>query len=247
MRQERPHVTLKGLSKIYNLKHGKSTLVESILKRKKSEKYKALDNINLTIKKGERVGVIGVNGSGKTTLLKILAGITKPSHGSVGIGGKIVSLIDLSAGFHPDLTGEENILLNGLLVGMEKEEICRLKSAIIEYADIGGFIDSPLFTYSEGMKLRLGFSIAVHANPDILLMDEGVAVGDKNFHVKCKIKLLEYAKKKKTVIMTSHWIPFLEEYCDRVIWLEKGKVKMDGKSGEVISKYMSYHETEKNG
>lgn len=238
MKKETNHVILKGVSKVYTLKCRKRTMMESILKRKRKERYTALNNISLTIKKGERVGVIGANGSGKTTLLKILAGVTKPTSGNVMIKGKMVSLIDLSAGFHPDLTGEENILLNGLLVGMEKKEIDSIKNKIIDYADIGGFINEPLYTYSDGMKLRLGFSIAVNSNPDILLMDECMAVGDKDFKVKNRIMFEEYTRDKKTFVIISHWIPFLQEYCDRIIWMDKGKIKMDGKCDEVIAIYL---------
>src|SRR3989304_6408892 len=165
-------VKLTAVSKKYIVHHEKPTLVENILSRGKNEEFWALKDINLTIQKGEKVGIIGPNGSGKTTLLEIIAGITSSTKGKVATYGKLVSLIELEAGFHPELTGEENIFLNGLLVGMPKEEVRTKFKDIVSFADIGRFIDAPFYTYSEGMKLRLGFSILAHTSPDIVLLDE---------------------------------------------------------------------------
>ena len=187
-------IQIKNVSKTYQLRHEKPTLIESILYRSINDIHVALDNISFSLKKGERLGVIGSNGSGKTTLLKLLAGITKQQKGKLSISGKVVSLIDLEAGFHPDLTGEENIFLNGLIIGMSRKEIKEKKDLIVSFADIGKFIDAPLYTYSSGMKLRLGFSIAVHSNPDILLLDEGFAVGDEGFRQKVNKKILDFKK-----------------------------------------------------
>jgi teichoic acid transport system ATP-binding protein len=164
----------------------------------------------------------------------------------VEVNGKVVSLIDLGAGFHPELSGRENILLNGLLVGMDYEEICGKMDKIISFADIGSYINEPLFSYSDGMKLRLGFAIAINACPEILLLDEGISVGDAGFQIKCREKVWEFLGQGKTIIIVTHWLPILEEYCERIIWIEKGKVIMDGKRDEVLKKYTSYHET-KNG
>jgi ABC-type polysaccharide/polyol phosphate transport system ATPase subunit len=211
-------IKLTNISKQYTIHHEKPTLVEKFYKGKE-EKFWALKNINLTIRKGERIGIFGPNGSGKTTLLKIIAGITSPTSGKVVTNGKIVSLIDLEAGFHPDLSGYRNIFLNGMLLGMKMAEIEKAVVHIIKFADIKQFIDAPLFTYSQGMKLRLGFSIAIHSKPDILILDEGLAVGDAEFSRKSKNKLLNMFKENKTILVVSHWMEFLKQRCNRIIEL----------------------------
>lgn len=230
-------IKLNGVSKKYVFHHEKPTLVENIFSRKKREEFWALKDINLTIEKGERIGIIGANGSGKTTLLEIIAGITTPTKGDVHTRGKIVGLIELEAGFHPDLTGEENIYLNGLLVGMFKEEVRKKLKIISSFADLGSFIDVPFYTYSEGMKLRLGFSIIAHMNPDVILLDENMAVGDQRFREKSYKKIREFFEKGKTIILVSQWMDLIEEHCDRVFWLDKGEIKMEGKTKKVIRSY----------
>jgi ABC-type polysaccharide/polyol phosphate transport system ATPase subunit len=228
-------VKLQGVSKIYTMHHEKPTLVEKFINHRE-EKFTALNDINLEVKKGEKVGIIGPNGSGKTTLLKIIAGITSPTKGEVKTWGKIISIIDLEAGFHPDLTGEQNIYLNGMILGMRRESIKRRIKKIISFADIGSFIDTPLFTYSEGMKLRLGFSIAVHASPDILILDESMWAGDLEFQNKSTARLKDFFKMKKTILVVSHWLPYIEKNCKRVLLLEKGQIVRDG-SIKVINEY----------
>jgi len=193
--------------------------------RSRREQFTALDNVSLTIKKGEKVGIIGPNGAGKTTLLKIIAGITTPDSGQVITNGKVVLLIDLSAGFHPDLTGEENIFLNGMVIGMSRHEINAKFKQIVEFADIGGFIDAPMFTYSEGMKLRLGFSVAVHAEPDILLLDEGMAVGDEEFRRKSMMTTNLLFQKNKTIVISSHWLEYLYKQTKKIIELDNHQIK----------------------
>jgi ABC-type polysaccharide/polyol phosphate transport system ATPase subunit len=178
----------------------------------------------LEIKKGERVGIIGPNGSGKTTLLKIIAGITTPTSGTIKTNGKIVSLIDIEAGFHPDLTGYQNIYLNGMLLGMTKRDITKKLHAIIQFADIKQFIDAPMFTYSNGMILRLGFSVAAYSNPDILIMDENFAVGDESFRKKTIAKIIDFRQHHKTILIASHWIDFIKHNTDRYISLRKGSI-----------------------
>lgn len=220
-------ITLSHVTKLYILHHEKPTLVEKFV-HNKTEKFLALDNINLTIKKGERIGITGPNGSGKTTLLKIIAGITSPTSGSVDVEGKIVSLIDLEAGFHPDLTGEQNIFLQGAILGMSKDEIKHKERQIIRFADIGRFIDAPLFTYSEGMKLRLGFSVAAYLDPDILILDEGLSTGDIAFQKKSEDKIREFFRLGKTVIVASHWLDFLRTTCQRILILKRGTIVSDG-------------------
>lgn len=232
------HITIKlsSVSKKYILHHEKPTLAESLFKHK--EEFWALRNISLKIKKGERLGIIGPNGAGKSTLLKIITGITVPTLGKVETKGKVASLIDLTAGFHPDLTGEENIFINGLLLGMTKTEIKKNFKAIVNFSGIKKFIDSPLRTYSSGMLLRLGFSIAVHSNPDILIIDEVITAGDEEFRKKSYTKMQEFFKQKKTIIFVSHNLGVLEKLCPKTLWLDKGKIKALGPSKKVISQYL---------
>lgn len=220
-------IRLTGVSKKYTIHHEKPTLVEKLV-RGRDEEFWALNDINLTIRKGERVGIIGPNGSGKTTLLKIIAGITTPTAGTIETHGKIVSLIDLEAGFHPDLTGIQNIYLNGMLLGMKREEIDRKLKKIIAFADIGQFIDAPLFTYSSGMKLRLGFAVAVHADPDILILDEGLSVGDADFQKKSQYAIKKFFKKGKTILVATHIIEFIKRNCHRVLDVQRGAVVKNG-------------------
>lgn len=229
-------IKLVGVTKVYKLHHEKPTFVENIFRRNKSENFVALDDINLEIKRGEKVGVIGSNGSGKTTLLKIISGIATANFGLTRTWGRLISLIDLSAGFHPELTGTENVFQNAMLLGMSKSETKLKLPEIIEFADIGSFIDSPMFTYSEGMKLRLGFSVAMAAEPDILILDEGISVGDENFQKKSLNKINEIVKNGKTILVASHWMEYLNQNCDRILWIDKGKIKQDG-GVEVLQNY----------
>jgi ABC-type polysaccharide/polyol phosphate transport system ATPase subunit len=233
-------IKLVEVTKTYHLYHEKPTFVEKIFNRNAVENFIALNNINLEIKIGERVGIIGSNGSGKTTLLKVISGITTPNKGLVKISGKLVSLIDLSAGFHPELTGIENVFQNAMLLGMSRQETKKKMDQIIDLAGIDGFIDSPLYTYSEGMKLRLGFSVAVFTNPDILILDECVAAGDKDFNVKIWKKLDDMFYEGRTVILVAHWLEYLRKHCNRILWMEAANIKMDG-GLEVVSKYEKYH------
>jgi len=228
-------IRLTNVSKKYTIHHEKPTLVERIA-RGRDEEFWALKDVNLTIRKGERVGIIGPNGSGKTTLLKIIAGITTPTSGTVETRGKVVSLIDLEAGFHPDLTGEQNIYLNGMLLGMKKEEIDGKLKKIIAFADIDTFIDAPLFTYSSGMKLRLGFTVAIHADPDILVLDEGISVGDKSFQEKSTFTIHRLIKKGITLLMVSHQIETIEQVCRRYIIFDKNRIVADG-SQKVLNQF----------
>ena len=232
-------IQLSNVSKKYILHHEKPTLIENLIGGVKKEKFWALKDIHLKIEKGERIGIIGPNGSGKTTLLEIIAGITWPTKGRVVIKGKLVSLIELEAGFHPELTGEENVFLNGLLVGMSKEEIKSRLKKIISFADIGQFIDAPFYTYSEGMKLRLGFSIVAHTDPDIVLLDENMAVGDKDFKEKSYKKIKEFFRRGKTIVLVSHNMELIKKVCSRVIWLNKGKIKLQGRPKQVVLSYDS--------
>ena len=231
-------IKLTSVTKKYIVRHEKPTLMESILNGK-SEQFYALKNINLTINKGERIGIIGANGSGKTTLLKLITGIATPTKGKVETNGKIVSLIDLEAGFHPNLTGIQNIYLNGTILGMSKKQLDGKIDEIIKFADIGKFIDAQLFTYSEGMKLRLGFAVAVNANPEILILDENMSVGDQEFRMRSYEKIRDMFKDRKTIVTASHELAFIKVNCNRVIWLERGKIKIDRKPEKALPQYLN--------
>lgn len=228
-------IDIKNVSKEYILHHEKPTLIESVLSNR-SEKFRALKNINLKIHRGDIIGIVGPNGSGKTTLLKIIAGITSPSKGSIKTNGKIISLIDLEAGFHPDLTGEENIYINAMLLGMNKKEISSKMNDIKEFADIGDFIDSQLYTYSQGMKLRLGFSIVAQSNPDVLLLDESFNVGDVNFQRKAINKIKEFNDHGAAIVIVSHWIDFIKKNCKKIIIIDKGKITFSGRPEKLPKK-----------
>jgi len=199
-------------------------LVEKLLNGE-VEEFWALKNINLVINRGERVGIVGLNGCGKTTLLKIISGITSPTKGHVQIYGNVVSLIDLEAGFHTDLSGYANVFINGMLLGMSKSEINQKINSIIEYSGIGKFIDVPLFTYSAGMKLRLGFSVAIFSNPEIIVIDEGLSVGDMEFQKLIRKKFFELNSNGCTFIYVSHSMESIKMYCKRFVWLEQGEIK----------------------
>jgi ABC-type polysaccharide/polyol phosphate transport system ATPase subunit len=237
--KELPAISIQDATKYYILHHSKPTLIERFFDKSETEKFHALKDVNITVHKGEKVAIIGKNGSGKTTLLKMICGITRQNSGKVKIRGRVVSLIDLEAGFHPEMNGYENIMLNALVIGMARDEIHKNMQDIVDFAGIGSFIDAPLYTYSEGMKLRLGFSVAVHANPDILVLDEMIATGDAGFQKKCVAKINQFFKEGKTIITVSHNILFLEENYDRFIWLDNGQVREDG-GLEVMESYKRY-------
>ena len=230
-------IELKDITKIYSPRGNKFLFIDSFLQQKKSQK-KALNKISLKINKGEKVGIIGENGSGKTTLLKLINGIILANSGEVKINGRSVPLIDLKAGFEPDLNGTENIYINGMIIGMRKKEIDKQLGNIIKFAELGKYIREPLYTYSQGMMLRLGFSIAIHANPDILLLDEVVGVGDEYFQKKTSSKINDFFKQKKTIIIVSHSYDFLKENCNRIIWIHNGKIIADG-GKEILDKYLA--------
>ena len=217
-----------------------STLKEHMLfwKRNKSEEFVALKDINVKIKKGETVGLIGVNGSGRSTLLKLMTKIIYPTTGKVITHGKLTSLLELGAGFHQDFTGRENIYFNAAIFGLTKEEIDKRLEDIIEFSELGEFIDNPVRTYSSGMYMRLAFSIAINVDAEILLIDEILAVGDQHFQEKCFKKLEELKNSDKTIVIVSHSLDQIEKLCNRAIWIYDGKVEMDATPKEVIPKYL---------
>ena len=209
------------------------------IKEMRRSRFTALKNISFEVSSGETVGIIGKNGAGKSTILGLLAGVLKPTSGQVTVAGRIAPLLELGAGFHPELSGRENILLNGILLGMLKREVEEKRDAIIEFSELEEFIDQPIRTYSSGMLARLGFSVAVHCEPDILLLDEVLSVGDQDFQKKCIEKMLGFKRSGKTIIFVSHSAQQIEEICDRVIWIEKGKVELSGNVEEVLPNYLN--------
>jgi len=235
-------IDLENIGKKYRLLSHKSTLMTNIFeKNNQKEEFWALKNINLSIKRGDRIGIFGPNGSGKTTLLKIISGITKPTTGIVKKYGKITSLIDLEAGFHPDLSGYENILLQGLLIGMSKAEIQEKFNIIIEYSGIGDFINEPFYTYSSGMKFRLASAVAIASDADILIFDEIFIIGDLLFQNKILDNLKSLQKKRNlTTIIASHNPVALVSFADKYLFLENGKL-YDIKRSEIIKLSLKTH------
>jgi lipopolysaccharide transport system ATP-binding protein len=203
-----------------------------------SNEFWALQDVSFEIPRGEVVGIIGNNGAGKSTLLKIFARITEPTHGYGEVYGRLGSLLEVGTGFHQELTGRENIFLNGAILGMKRLEINVRFNEIVEFAEIGRFLDTAVKYYSSGMYLRLAFAVAAHLDPDILLVDEVLAVGDAAFQRKCLGKMDTVAKSGRTVLFVSHNLPAVEAMCHRVIWLHEGRIMEDGESGRVISKYL---------
>jgi ABC-type polysaccharide/polyol phosphate transport system ATPase subunit len=206
--------------------------------------FEAVSGISLEIRKGEIVGLIGRNGSGKSTLLKMMAGVYRPTSGTVVVNGTLAPLIELGAGMHPELTGRENIILNGLLMGYSKETMRERQQKIIEFADIGDFIDSPVKQYSSGMYMRLAFSVATEVDPDILVVDEILAVGDFTFQEKCFDRLRSFKALGKTIVLVTHSMSQIEEQCDRAILLEKGRLALDGTPEEAIKAYLGVNAME---
>lgn len=202
------------------------------------EKVLALDDVSFKVEKGTTFGVIGENGSGKSTLLKVVAGIAKPTSGDIKVRGNVAALIELGAGFHPEISGSENIYINGIMLGLSKKAIHERFEDIVRFAELEEFIDAPVKTYSSGMYMRLGFSIAINVNPDILLVDEVLAVGDASFVPKCLDRIDDFRRRKKTILFVSHDLNTVEKICDRVAWLKKGKVQTIGEPRRVIDAYL---------
>ncbi len=218
------------------------TLKERILhaERNRYEEREVLKGISFQVKKGEAVGLIGQNGCGKSTTLKLLTRIIYPDSGTIALKGRVSSLLELGAGFHPDMSGRENVYINASIFGLKKKEIDRRLNEIIEFSELGDYIDNPIRTYSSGMYMRLAFSVAINVNADILLIDEILAVGDVNFQSKCFQKLMEIKKKGTTIVLVSHSMDQVERICERSIWLQEGLIQMDGTPQEVHSQYLAF-------
>ncbi len=233
-------IEVKNLCKNYRVYDSKSSRIRNIINpfaKKEVKEFKALTDVSFHVNKGEIVGIIGNNGAGKSTLLKILTGVSFPSSGEVNVNGRVSSLLELGTGFNPELTGEENIYFNGSLMGLTQDEIDKVKDNIIEFADIGEFINQPVKSYSSGMYARLAFAVAININPDILIVDEILSVGDVGFQKKCMDKFNEFKEAGKTVLYVSHGLETVQTFCERAIWLEKGRVVDIGPSFDIVEKY----------
>ncbi len=242
MKSEKNSIVVTDVYKTFNVYLDKSNTIKesllSFLKRNRKEKRVVLNGINLKIKKGEAVALIGTNGSGKSTLLKLMTKIIFPNKGRIETHGKLTSLLELGAGFHPDFSGRENIYFNASIFGLTKKEIDKRIDAIIEFSELGSYIDNPVRTYSSGMYMRLAFSVAINVNAEILLVDEILSVGDQHFQEKCLNKMKELRNEGKTMVFVTHSMGQVKELCDRAIWLREGKIEMDGLPEEVITKYL---------
>ncbi len=250
-------IRMKNVTLDYRLYHDRAvTLRDTMLnffnRKTRVEHFRALDDVSIDIRPGESVAIIGSNGAGKSTTLKILADIYVPTSGSSESAGRIASLLDLGVGFHPDLTGEENLMLNGAMLGLGRGEMKKLIPQISEFAQLSRFMDTPVKYYSNGMFMRLGFSLATAVDPDILLVDEVLAVGDIGFQERCYQRIRDFRDKGRTIIFVSHDLEAVSKLCSRAIWLDDGRVLMDGPAEEVLSAYLqrasahsgTVHETE---
>jgi ABC-type polysaccharide/polyol phosphate transport system ATPase subunit len=233
-----PLVEVDNVTKAYRVRRGAGTLLASALCRRPKEEIVALSGVSFTVERGESLGIIGANGSGKSTLLRILAGVTVPTSGRALVRGRIASLLELGAGFHPMLTGRENIYLNARILGMRKEQVSEVFDQIAAFADIGDFLDKPLFTYSSGMHVRIGFAVAVHANPDVFIVDEVLSVGDEEFQRKCRTRIGQLKEQSKTIVFVSHDLAVVNALCDRVILLSRGRMVTRQTPRETIDFYL---------
>lgn len=234
-------IIVSHVDKTFNIYLDKAnSLKEKMLfwNRNKKEKREVLKDINLTIKNGEAVALIGVNGSGKSTLLKLMTKIIYPNKGKIITNGKLTSLLELGAGFHPDFSGRENIYFNASIFGLTRKEIDERLEQIIEFSELGDYIDNPVRTYSSGMYMRLAFAVAINVDAEILLVDEILAVGDQHFQEKCIAKMKELKEQGKTMVFVTHSMETVKEFCSRAVWLSNGVIKMDGKPDEVIEEYI---------
>jgi len=235
-------IIFNNVNKYFFLQHQKTLkeLVQAIFKKQKTlERVHALKNLNFFIKKGEVVGIVGKNGAGKSTLLKLIAGVSAPTSGSLEIKEIVSPLIELGAGFHPELTGRENIFLNGVILGLKEDYIKKKFNEIVAFSEIARFIDTPIKYYSSGMYMRLAFSVAIFTDPKILLVDEILAVGDTDFQAKCLAKMNEFKDKGVTIIFVSHALETVKAFCTRVLYLKKGELMYDGEVNKGIDQYIN--------
>jgi ABC-2 type transport system ATP-binding protein len=233
-------ITVDRLSKRFRLYHERNQSVKAAFLRGRRalvEEFWALDDVSFAVREGETFGLIGENGSGKSTMLKCMARILRPDKGSVTVDGKVSALLELGAGFHPELSGRENVFLNGAILGLKQRELRSRFDEIVEFAGIGQFIDQPVKNYSSGMYVRLGFSVAINVDPDVLLVDEVLAVGDESFQRKCNEKFADLREAGKTIVIVSHSMGSVHNLCERVAWFERGHIKMLDAARKVIDEY----------
>src|SRR4051812_7612397 len=241
-------ITVTNASKVYrrySRRRQFSTIKSALLSRslignlRPDETFSAVRGVTFTVPPGRTLGVIGRNGSGKSTLLKLVAGITKPSTGSVEVRGRISALIELGAGFHPEISGRENVFINGIMLGLTKREVTNRFDEIVEFAEMKDFIDAPVKTYSSGMYMRLGFAVAIHVDPEVLLVDEVLAVGDEGFTHKCLDKFAEFKRRGKTILLVTHSLGMVERFCDEALWLDAGRIKGSGDPKRIVGAYIT--------
>jgi ABC-type polysaccharide/polyol phosphate transport system ATPase subunit len=241
-------IELTNVTKVYRRYARKkqfATLKSALLKGsliqdlQPEEKFPALQGVSFSVPAGRTYGIIGRNGSGKSTALKLVAGITKPTSGTVKVSGRISALIELGAGFHPEISGRENVFINGIMLGLSKREVARRFDEIVEFAELKDFIDAPVKTYSSGMYMRLGFAVAIHVDPDVLLVDEVLAVGDEGFTHKCLDKFSEFKRRGRTILLVTHSLGLVERFCDDALWLDAGRVRGEGDPRRVVGAYLT--------
>ena len=233
-------IEFDGVSKAFS-HHGGAQLLRSHLKKRLGknprEIFYALKNVSFRVNQGHSVAIIGRNGAGKSTLLSLIAGLCPPTEGRVSVRGRVTALLELGSGFHPDLTGAENLMLNASLLGLSREQTRAVFDEIVAFSGIGEFIRDPLRTYSPGMVMRLAFSVAVNVDPDILIIDEVIAVGDQAFQAKCFGKIFDFRAKGKTLLLVSHGAEVVRQLCDQAIWLDRGEIVLQGRPDEVLAAY----------
>ena len=236
-------ISVRNVSKLYRIYENPSGRLKEILlrgRRKYHRDFWALEDVSLEVEQGEAVGIIGRNGDGKTTLLQIIAGIMKPTSGDVIVEGRVTALLELGSGFNPEYTGRENILLSGQILGFSEEEMRRRLDVIVQFAELESFVDQPVKTFSTGMMMRLAFASAIHVDPDVLIVDEALSVGDVYFQRKSLDRMEYFRKSGKTVLFVSHDPQLVQRFCTRALWLEAGKVAMSGTSHEVVTGYQAF-------
>ncbi len=250
MAGEEVAISVENVSKTFRLPHDKHSSLKGVFlsgfRRKSYEIQRALNDVDFEIKKGEFFGIVGRNGSGKSTLLKIIAGVYTPTKGKVRVNGSLVPFIELGVGFNPELSGRDNVFLNGALIGFNRRQMEKMYDDIVEFAELEKFMDQKLKNYSSGMQVRLAFSIAIRAQADILLLDEVLAVGDSSFQQKCFDYFAELKRSNKTVILVTHSMPMVERFCDRALLLDSGQIVESGKSSKIASLYEDMFLAEEN-
>jgi lipopolysaccharide transport system ATP-binding protein len=236
-------VSLENVSTIFRHRRQRTLLrdhIRNVVQKKPTDGFYALHDVSFKVRPGESLGVVGANGAGKSTLLSLIAGLVPPDRGKVHVNGRVGALLDLGSGFHPDLTGRENLLLNAALLGLRRSDASERSQSIIEFSELAEFIDEPLRTYSSGMVLRLGFAVAIHAQVDILLIDEILAVGDLAFQAKCLSRVASMRRAGTTLICVSHVPEILKEFCDRLAWLHHGQLIREGPFDELSASYLAF-------